>query len=318
MRDVRKPDDVEVFDGSSADTKLTTSKEPHFNPGRFDDLITTGYFGPWRKDLRHLPRDRTNLVQWLRKKGKVDQALVELADKLEACNRDRRCKSGACPECANAARELVVEAGTRLLEMKIAEGDTIVRVSIAPADGGCAPGGLKADQHLRNERRWKDALGRAGVTWFLGASDWSSNEHVDDRYAPHWAHHFYGFTAAKDLKRLKALLRKQFPATATIPRPVTVEGWDGKEDAVCYMVKSEFWRRIGTDKGKRFDKANGKARACRATDKQRLTSAQNCELLLHLDAIGLQGRLLLRWLRFMRLGDDPVVVERPPRRPSSS
>jgi hypothetical protein len=26
--------------------------------------------------------------------------------------------------------------------------------------------------------RWKEALGRAGVTWFIGATDWSFNEHT--------------------------------------------------------------------------------------------------------------------------------------------
>ena len=59
------------------------------------------------------------------------------------------------------------------------------------------------------------------------------------------------------------------------------------------MVKSDFKRRIGTDDGKRFNKVDGTHRSCRATDKQPLRSSQKRELLLHLDQIGLEGRLIL-------------------------
>ena len=64
----------------------------------------------------------------------------------------------------------------------------------------------------------------------------------------------------------------------SIPRPVKVQEWDGKKRPIGYMVKSKFWRRIGSDEGQRFNKANGKNRSCRATDKQPLRSSQsaNC------------------------------------------
>ena len=79
------------------------------------------------------------------------------------------------------------------------------------------------------------------------------------------------------------------------------------------MVKSQFNRRIGSDHGKRFDKDNGEERSCRATDKQPLRSSQRRDLLLHLDQIGLQGRLMLRWVQILHLGTTgPAVVERGP------
>jgi hypothetical protein len=58
----------------------------------------------------------------------------------------------------------------------------IVCVSGVPADGMVMPGQLSVPQHVRNRRRWKERLGRARVQWFLGATDWSFNEHAQDRY----------------------------------------------------------------------------------------------------------------------------------------
>jgi hypothetical protein len=196
---------------------------------------------------------------------------------------------------------------------QIQAGSQIVAVSIVPADGITNPGQLSLAQHQRNVRRWKEALGRAGVPWFVGASDWSFNEHQDNRYQPHWAHHFYGFTATTDAAGLKKRLQAQFPKTDAIPRPVKVQPWDGKKKPIRYMLKFDFFRRIGSDDGQRFDKANGEHRSCRATDKQPLRSSQKRELLMHLDQIGFQGRLMLRWVQILHLGvAGSAVVERGP------
>ena len=192
--------------------------------------------------------------------------------------------------------------------------DTIVCVSIVPADGASKPGKLSQDQHARNVRRWKAALGRAGVTWFIGGSDWSFNEHDEDRYPGHWSHHLYGFAATTEPEELKKALQRQFPKTDVIPRPVKVQVWDGQKRPIRYMLKPEFWRRIGTDDAQRFDKTNSGQRSCRATDKQPLPSSRKRELLLHLDQIGLQGRLVMRWLQIVHLGvAGSAVVERGPK-----
>jgi hypothetical protein len=283
-----------------------------FNPARFNDQIDEGlYATAWVPGVR-LKRERKDLIDWLRRK-KDDKPSLTLADKLEACKPDTRCKSAACPECSYAARQLVTEVARRFLNEQPSSKTTIVCVSIVPADGTSKPGTLTKAQHARNVRRWKEALGRAEVTWFIGGSDWSFNEHDEDRYPGHWCHHFYGFTATTDLEGLKKRLQHQFPKTDAIPRPVKVQPWDGKKRPIRYMLKPEFWRRIGTDNGERFDKTNGEKRSCRATDKQPLRSSQKRELVLHLDQIGLQGRLMLRWLQIVHLGGaGSAVVERGP------
>ena len=143
-----------------------------FNPARFNDQIDEAlYARNWGPGAR-LKNERKELVNRLRKKAKNDPASLALADKLESCKPNTRCKSAACPECSHAAAQLVTEVAQRFLKEQLSAG-TIVCVSIVPADGASKPGKLSQDQHARNVRRWKEALGRAGVTWFIGGSDWS-------------------------------------------------------------------------------------------------------------------------------------------------
>jgi hypothetical protein len=287
-----------------------------FNPARLNDQIDESFYPVpgWSKKGTNLTRKREAGVAWLRKKFKDDTSSLALATKLESCKPQARCKSAACPECAYAATRLLTPITKKYLDDQ-ARASIIVCASIVPADGIVAPGQLSPAQHQRNVRRWKEALGRAGVAWFIGGSDWSFNEHEDNRYPRHICHHFYGFTATTDADDLKKQLQAQFPKTDAIPRPVKVQEWDGKKKAIRYMVKAEFFRRIGSDDGKRFNKANGKKRSCRATDKQPLRSSQRRELLLHLDQIGLQGRLILRWVQILHLGTvGSAVVERGPKR----
>ncbi len=285
-----------------------------FNPARFNDQIDEALYAKgWGPGAR-LRRERKAIIEWLRKKHKDDKPSLALADKLEGCKPHTRCKSAACPECSHAARQLVTQVARRFLKEQPSSDTTIVCVSIVPADGASKPGNLAKDQHARDVRRWKEALGRAGITWFVGGNDWSFNEHDEDRYPGHWSHHFYGITATTDLEKLKKALQRQFPKTDTIPRPVQVQVWDGKEKPITYMLKSEFRRRIGTDDGERFDKPNAGTRSCRATDKQPLRSTEKRDLLLHLDQIGLQGRLMLRRVQILRLGvAGSAVVERGPK-----
>ena len=219
----------------------------------------------------------------------------------------------SCPECSRAAQRLVTKVTRRFLKAQPG-GGKIVCVNVVPADGTTAPGQLSLSQLARSVRRWKEALAGAGVGWFVGAIDWSFNEHRQNRYPPHWSVHFYGLTVTNDPEELKRRLRQQFPKAASIVRPVKVTDWDGDRRALRYILKPNFWRRVGTDGAKRFDKATAKHRTCCATDKQRLRSKHRRELLVHLDELGVQGRLVLRWAQVMALaGTGPAIVIRPPK-----
>jgi hypothetical protein len=198
---------------STTDTTTTHrhKDKQQFNPGRFSSALTEQYY-PKGFGAGGLGVEQMKLVEWLRKKHGTDEAAIDLADRLDGCKPKRRCLSPACVKCSYVAKTFATKVVRKFLADH-PEHDKIVCVSVVPADGMIPKGELSSDQHQRNIRRWKEALGRAGVTWFVGATDWSFNEHTDDRYEPSWLEHFYGFTVTGDPKLLKKKLKEQFPAS---------------------------------------------------------------------------------------------------------
>jgi hypothetical protein len=264
-------------------------------------------------DRKMLKDKRRKRVAWLRKKGKKSPASGKLADKLEGCKKGRRCKSAACAECAHAAQRLLTKVTRRFLKAGVNDG-TIVCVTVVPADGITKPGNLNKGEHERRIRRWKEKLGKGGITWFAGATDWSYNQHKQGKHKSVWFEHIHGITLTKNPKKLKKKLREQFPKTGLIARPVTVVAWDGDPKALRYILKPQFRRRIANDHGKRHDKNSATTRVCRDTDTQPLQSKQKQELLLHLDDTGIQARLVMRRCQVLNLkGQGPAIVIRSPK-----
>jgi hypothetical protein len=283
-----------------------------FNPSKFVDMLGKRYYatGPKGDELKG---EREGLVAWLRKKGKNSRACLDLADKLAQCRRRHRCKSAACPECATAGQRLMADVARRFLKDQSGDGVKIACVTIIPADGMTAPGGLDAAEHGRAIRRWKEKLAKAGVEAFVGATDVSFNEDKQSRHAPMWSQHIYGITVTKRLGKLKRKLKMQFLKTDEIRRPVKAPKWDGDKQALRYILKPNFWRRIETNDGQRHDPKTGTTRSCRDTDTQPLKSRHKRKLLVYLDRLGMQGRLLMRWCQLLNAKDGPMVMLRRPK-----
>jgi hypothetical protein len=281
------------------------SKTPS-NPARFVDMLDESLYatGDMRNELKS---ERQERVAWLLKKGKKNAAASHLAAKLGGCKKGRRCKSAACPECAHAAQRLIAKATRRFVRARRNDGE-IVCVTVVPDDGTTKRGNLNTGEHERRVRRWKERLGKAGIEWFVGGTDLSFNEHAENRYQPHWSEHFYGVTVAKDREKLKAALKAKFAKTDAIPRPVKIKVWNTDIDALSYIFKRNFWRRIATDNATRFDEKNGTTRSCRDTDKQPLKSKRKLELLVHLDNVGMQGRLVLRCCQLLNAGAQGATI----------
>ena len=237
---------------------------------------------------------------------------MDLAEKLDRCRPKHRCKSAACPECATAGQRLIAGVARRFLKEQNGDGTKIVCVTIIPADGMIKPGKLDKAEHERAIRRWKEKLGKAGVTWFVGATDISLNEQKQGRYKRRWSEHIHGITVIKNPRKLKKKLRMQFPKTEAIPRPVKGVEWDGDKKALLYIDKPDFQRRIATDDAQRYDKKTGTIRSCGDTVTQPLKAKQKRELLIYLDDIGMQGRLLMRWCQLLNVKDGPTIMLRLP------
>ena len=277
------------------------------NPSRFNDMLEEGLFAKGDKG-RDFMAKRENRINWLRKKGTNSPACIVLANKLDSCRPKHRCHSPACFECAHAAQRLLAKVTRRFLTRHAPKGTTVC-VTVVPKDGTKKLRTLEMRDHGNAIRRWKEKLGKARVTWFVGATDWSFNEHAEGRYKPRWSVHFFGVTVTDDPKKLRAALKKQFPKTKSIPRPIKVVEWDGHRKALRYVLKPNFWRRVATDQAERYNKRNETTRLCRATDKQRLRSKGKRELLVHLDEVGLQSRLLFRWCQLINRKEKGPVIE---------
>jgi hypothetical protein len=166
-----------------------------------------------------------------------------------------------------------------------------------------------SSNHDRLIRRTKDKIGRGGIPTFIGAVDWSFNE-VKGKNRKRWSRHIHGVIPESGTDVDLEALKKQFPKSSDVRKPVHVTQWDGDPKALRYLVKQPTKRRISF-MGKRFDKKSGKQRKCRDTDKQPLRSRERLELLLHLDDIGIAGRLFLKGVQFMnRLDKGPTFVDR--------
>src|SRR5450759_3054467 len=92
---------------------------PRLNPSSFSDALTEKYYAQKSAKRKKLERKRQKLVNWLRKKAKNNERAQVLADKIEKCRRKHRCKSGACPECADAAQRLFTKAARRYFKNKV-------------------------------------------------------------------------------------------------------------------------------------------------------------------------------------------------------
>lgn len=236
----------------------------------------------------------SDLPEWLRKKGKQEPRATELSSKLDACAPASPCGSGACPACGEAFQRDFAAAAGRFIEEQWCQCDSVVCAGIALPSLAAPRGGLQGLNLLAAKRRVQERLSRAGVGLAFGAWDYSMNQHQTARYAPFWLPHLHLLIGTGDPGSLRQGLKRSFPSSDAVPRPVRVQVWDGHENALLYLLKRKFDRRIGIDNAERFSPKTGKWRLCRATSQQHLRSAERLELLLHLDEIGLDGRVFMR------------------------
>ncbi len=163
----------------------------------------------------------------------------------------------------------------------------------------------------RFQRRMKGRVAKAYDGICIGVVDYSMNEHKEKKHKPYWYPHLHGVAITTGEKAMKKALKKVFPPSRRVPRPIKIKTWDGNADWLRYCHESDFERRISTDHGKRYDKKTSEQRQCRDTDKQPLKSKQKLELLKYLDDIGIAGRVFLRGVQFQNLkGIGPTFVDR--------
>ena len=120
----------------------------------------------------------------------------------------------------------------------------------------------------------------------IGGFDISMNEHANGKFASHWRPHAWVFVATKDPKELKVCLKKEFPVSKQVRRPVQVVPFDYSLTGLAYAMKSDFSRRVSLP-----HKRKGHLMIRRNTRNRPLRSMQKVELAVALHDAGLADRL---------------------------
>jgi hypothetical protein len=209
--------------------------------------------------------ERLRRIKFLRKHSNTDPKAVVLAHRLETCEPDQRCLSGACPECGRLFQRWFVRRSKKFIATHISRPEhELVAVSLVPSDLFMRPGYLTA-LNIRNFiRRAKLKFKKAGVDVALGGIDFSFNEDHEQKYLPFWSPHFYLITSTKEKAILKKKLCKLFSKAEQISRPIKITSFKNKAYGRSYALKMNFRRRIGYNDIK---KENGKIRKCRNTSR---------------------------------------------------
>src|SRR5258707_13773620 len=79
-------------------------------------------------------KERVKRIKFLRKHGKTDPKAAVLAHRLESCESDQRCLSGACPECGRLFQRWFVRRSKKFIAKHISRPNhELVAVSIVPS-----------------------------------------------------------------------------------------------------------------------------------------------------------------------------------------
>jgi hypothetical protein len=240
--------------------------------------------------------ERLSLIRFFRKYQKSGPLFKCIADRLELCDRDNRCCSGACPECGRLLQRSFVRKSKRLIcEAIDKDGHSLVAISIIPAKAIIRPGNLHTLDIGNLRRRLGYALAKAGIEVAIGAIDFSFNEDKDGKYEQFWCVHYYVITSVANKSRVRKLLKPLFASDRRIPRPVKISAFDNSSRRRSYAFKIHFKRRIGVDAIKK--EKDGTVRKCRNTSGQRLRAAERLELFMYMDQIGFAERFIFRGVK---------------------
>jgi hypothetical protein len=218
-----------------------------------------------------------------------NMASLNLEAKLLACTPARPCLSGACPICMRAQQRLLVIASIHILpQLARPAGDAPKAISLVPDFGRVELGALAGFDVAKFRRDTRATLRASGVNRFLLGLDVSLNHEDGKRDDAHWQLQWWGLfeePSGSWRKRLKALANK----TRAIRRPVKAITPDSLEAAAAYGLKSTFKRRVSCVKANLDRDDRG---ACRNTNDRLLRGDASVELMLFLDRMSLENRLL--------------------------
>lgn len=245
-------------------------------------------------------------LRWHGNRNNDDDAL-KLADTLASCARNCRCHSGACPLDERATQRWFVSASTDALPQLLSGEREAARVLSLVPDFGQAPVGRLSTFDIGAFRQSAShALHASNIHRFCLGVDVSLNHDESDVAGAYWQIQLWGFFKEPQDSWREAL-KARVNQTGAIRNPVKVVKPDSLEAAAAYGFKNRFVRRVSFIKANlhRDDRAE-----CRNTRDRLLRGAPWIELMLFLDRIGLENRVLIEGVTYSHTSPNGCPAKR--------
>lgn len=167
-----------------------------------------------------------------------------LARLYQQCWKEEPCGLQMEPQCARRLRINFVGRAAKALATRHPD-KPLWSVTLVPEIGKFEPGELhraSLSEFAKYVRRMmvKAGLGRLPV---IGGVDISYNENREKAWRPHWQLHVHLVVVGSTEEKLRRHLKKVFPRTATIHKPVEVTDVYDVIGALGYCCKAYFERR---------------------------------------------------------------------------
>ena len=244
-----------------------------------------------RAKRRKISDEQLKRIRFLRKHGKADPELLLIADCLEQCERRNRCCSGACRECGRLFQRFYVRRSKKPIRDIIArEGKELIGICIIPSSPLVRPGQLKHFSIANFQRRIKAALDTAGVKSGIGGIDFSFNEDRDQDWQPFICLHIYFISSTDDREKLRRTLKKIFPKTDEVRRPIKLPLFHNIPYRRSYSLKMNIQtpHQLLQNAERKTDQKS------RNTSTDKLRVDQRIELFKYLHKIGFAARVVFR------------------------
>jgi len=204
--------------------------------------------------------------------------------------------SGACPECGRAFQRWFVEQTQTLAD---ASPYRLISLSLAFAEQRVREGKLTSLDTASIKKALSYTLDKSrGFDWVVGGIDLSLNDDSQKGYGIAWQPQLYAFAATTDSKSLTDCLRKRYPRSVEVPRPVQLKECDGSTEVLSYGFKSAFVRRIA------YKDPQGRWN----TRKVFLPPKRDVQAMCWMHSQGFAGRLFLKGARMTRVGDSVGLI----------
>jgi hypothetical protein len=234
------------------------------------------------------------------------EAALALAYKLDRCAPPHNpCLSGACPVCTRAQQRWLIMDTQQVLRPLLGRGYQGLVLSLVPELGRIPAGSLDAYDIDAFRDSVREALKACGITYYKLALDVSLNQRAGVASHGFWQLQLWGFFHPPK-RRWREELKAHLNPNGKVTRPVKVVKPDSPEAAAAYGLKNKFVRRLSYRKMNLDRQDRG---VCWNTRDRLLRGDSWLELMLFLDRIGLQNRILLSRRTFssppLRSGNRP-------------